>query len=528
MQEHKNVKKEFDKLHLKKDQYIDRARECSELTIPSLIPHDGFNESSELYTPYQSVGARGTNNLASKLLLLLLPPNEPFFRLTLSSKVQKELEATPELVTDVEKSLSKIEREVMKFIEESALRVSTFEAIKHLIVTGNVLVSLPTNNKMKIYNINQYCVERDADGNLLTIIIKESISPKALDEDVRIACEFEEQESDVDLYTSIERQEDGSFYVYQCCNEYVIESTAGTYKEEDLPFMPLRMVRVDSENYGRSFVEEFLGDLKSLEGLTEALLNSAAASSKVVFMVRPNALTKKRDLVESQSGDIITGAKDDISTLQVEKMYDLQVVERVITQLTERLAYAFLLQSGVVRDAERVTATEIRKLANELESSLGGLYSLLSQEFQLPLVSLLMKRLGSKGSIPKLPKGSINPVIITGVAALGRGNDLLKLRAFLEDIGSLSQINPSAAQTINVNDLIARIATSHGIDTEGLIIDEETLAQQQQAAQQQEMNQMMAQQATPAVAAGMVDGVKEGNIDPAQLAQAAQGMMENQ
>ena len=209
-------------------------------------------------------------------------------------------------------------------------------------------------------------------------------------------------------------------------------------------------------------------------------------------------------------------------------MYDLQVVERVITQLTERLAYAFLLQSGVVRDAERVTATEIRKLANELESSLGGLYSLLSQEFQLPLVSLLMKRLGSKGSIPKLPKGSINPVIITGVAALGRGNDLLKLRAFLEDIGSLSQINPSAAQTINVNDLIARIATSHGIDTEGLIIDEETLAQQQQAAQQQEMNQMMAQQATPAVAAGMVDGVKEGNIDPAQLAQAAQGMMENQ
>ena len=31
--------------------------------------------------------------------------------------------------------------------------------------------------------------------------------------------------------------------------------------------MPLRMIRVDGENYGRSYAEEYLGDLKSLEGI---------------------------------------------------------------------------------------------------------------------------------------------------------------------------------------------------------------------------------------------------------------------
>ena len=51
------------------------------------------------------------------------------------------------------------------------------------------------------------------------------------------------------------------------------------------------MVRVDTEDYGRSYVEEFLGDLKSLEGLSQSLLESSAASAIVVFMVRPNAVT---------------------------------------------------------------------------------------------------------------------------------------------------------------------------------------------------------------------------------------------
>jgi hypothetical protein len=68
------AKQRYEKLQADRQHYLDRARECSELTIPTLIPDDGFESSSELYTPFQSVGARGVNNLASKLLLLLLPP----------------------------------------------------------------------------------------------------------------------------------------------------------------------------------------------------------------------------------------------------------------------------------------------------------------------------------------------------------------------------------------------------------------------------------------------------------------------
>ena len=279
-----------------------------------------------------------------------------------------------------------------------------------------------------------------------------------------------------------------------------------------MPWQVLRMVRQDNEDYGRGYVEEYLGDLKSLEGLSQALVESAAASSKVVFMVRPNSSTKKIELSRASNGDIITGSRDDVSTLQVEKQYDLRVVSEAIQRFEERMSYAFLLNSAVQRDADRVTAEEIRYMANELETALGGVYSLLSQEFQLPLVRILMERMSAKGTIPKLPKGTVRPTIITGVEALGRGNDLQKLREFTAEIGSIAKMNPEVVQMLNLTDLIKRIATGHGIDTEGLIKSEDQLAAEQQAAQEQAANQQIndtMQQAAPGVAGKMVDAAMQ-------------------
>ena len=102
------AKQRYSKLKQHREHFLDRAEECSELTIPSLIQADGFTDSSDLYNPFQSVGARGVNNLASKLLLLLLPPNSPF-RLSIAGKAKEDLQQRAELKSEVEKSLATIE-----------------------------------------------------------------------------------------------------------------------------------------------------------------------------------------------------------------------------------------------------------------------------------------------------------------------------------------------------------------------------------------------------------------------------------
>lgn len=64
--------------------------------------------------------------------------------------------------------------------------------------------------------------------------------------------------------------------------------------------------------------------------------------------------------------------------------------------IESRLSYAFMLNSAVQRSGERVTAEEIRYVANELEDTLGGIYSILSQELQLPLANTLLNILSKR------------------------------------------------------------------------------------------------------------------------------------
>ena len=70
----KSVAGRYTQLESHRHSFLERARDASELTIPTLVPPDGHTGSTLYKTPYQSVGARGINNLASKLLMTLVAP----------------------------------------------------------------------------------------------------------------------------------------------------------------------------------------------------------------------------------------------------------------------------------------------------------------------------------------------------------------------------------------------------------------------------------------------------------------------
>jgi hypothetical protein len=188
--------------------------------------------------------------------------------------------------------------------------------------------------------------------------------------------------------------------------------------------------------------------------------------------------------------------------------------------INDRLGAAFLLNSSVQRAAERVTAEEVRFMAQELETALGGVYSILSQEFQLPLINLLLESLTKQGKMPRMPKDSVKPTVVTGIEALGRGQDLNKLASFLQ---YLQPLGPEViANEMNLGDYIDRLAASLGIDTSGLIKSEEQKAQEQMMQQQMMQQQMLEQagmgamqKAAPAIA---------GAVDPQQVQQAMEQM----
>jgi hypothetical protein len=466
--------------------YLDRARDCSELTIPSLIPPDTHNETSDLYTPYQGIGARGVNNLASKLSLALMPPNAPFFRFMVEPYTLKQMADDPEARTDVEKQLGEYERAVMSEIESAGDRVAVHEALKHLIVGGNVLLHVGSD-KVRVFHLDSYTVNRAPNGDVLEVITVEHVSPNSLDKATaaKIQGKLEGDEKTLEVYTYVERKNE-MFHVHQEVKGELITGSKGKYRAESVPFLPLRFSRIDGEDYGRGFVEELLGDLRSLEALSQAIVEGAASAAKVLFMVNPNGTTRLRTIAEAENTAIIEGNRQDVSVLQMEKYNDFRVAYQAMAGIEERLSQQFMLQSSVQRDAERVTAEEIRYLASELEDTLSGIYSILSMEFQLPYVNRKIDVLTKANKLPKLPDDVVKPTIVTGMEALGRGHDLRKLDLFIR--GMAESLGPEVLQQyVNLQDYIKRRATALGIDTEGLIKSEEQIAQEMQQAQMQQM-----------------------------------------
>ena len=70
-------------------------------------------------------------------------------------------------------------------------------------------------------------------------------------------------------------------------------------------------------------------------------------------------------------------------------------------------------------------------MAEQLEAGLGGVYSVLTEELQLPLIRRVMFLMEQDGDLPPIPPQLVEPQITTGLEAIGRGNDKARLTEFL-------------------------------------------------------------------------------------------------
>lgn len=487
------LRQRYEQLSTDRSPYLSRARDASKYTIPALLPAEGATGSTKLKVTYSSFGARCVNSLASKLNLALFPPRAPFFRLSLSQEAMNEI-GGDDVRTQVEEALSNYEQGLVDLIEQTNARPQGKEVARHLIVAGNVLIFIRRDGGLKVHALHSYVTKRDPAGKPLEVILHERLSATEVsDPELREAAKAARvktgksapTDDTLDLYTGV-FFEDGQYITYQELEGVRVKGSDGSWPEDQCPYKPLRWTSVTGEDYGRGMVEEYLGDLISLEGLTAALVKGSAALAKLIFLRNPNGATKASALTKAETGSVIDGNEQDVTVLQAQKQADFTVTRQMVQDLRGELAYAFLLHNAIQRDAERVTAEEIRFMANELDSTLGGIYTTLSVEFQLPYINRIMVGAGTTGALPMLPAKALKPVITTGIEALGRGAELENLKAFVADVVSLG--GPEALNTdLNFDDLLKRLATARGIRTRGLVKTPEEKAAAQQAAQQQSM-----------------------------------------
>ena len=502
------AKSRYDNLSSDRSQFLTEAEDATKLTLPYLIrgheeDHKGMKQ---LKTPWQSVGAKGVVALASKLSLSLVPPQTSFFKLQLDeSQLGEQFE--PQVKSELDLSFAKIERTILDAIAASDDRVVIHQALQHLVVGGNALIFMAKTG-LKLYPLNRYVIERDGNGDVIEIITKERINKDLIPNYDSDAVTDEEDDNEIDVYTHVKR-DNNRFVWHQEVDGKRLPNSQGKSPLDSTPWLPLRFNTVDGEAYGRGRVGQFIGDLKSLEALSQAIVEGSAAAAKVVFTVSPSSTTKPQTLAAAGNGAIVQGRPDDIGVIQVGKTADFATALQHMQTLEKRLNEAFLILS--VRQSERTTAEEVRMTQMELEQQLGGLFGLLTVEFLVPYLNRKLSIFQKTGEIPRIPKGMVKPIIVAGINSLGRGQDVQALGGFLQTIATT--MGPEAISTyINPDEVIKRLAAAQGIDVLNLVKSVEERQQEQQQASQQQA-ELEAIKGTPALMkAPMLDPSKNQNM----------------
>ena len=518
--ENQSAASRYAKLASDRTIFLDTARDCAALSLPYLLTPTGVVNGQKLPTPWQSMGAKGVNVMASKLMLSLFPVNATFFKLQINDgKLSLDPNLSATVKSEIDLSLSKMERVVMQNIAESQDRVILHQAMKHVIVTGNVLIYMGSNG-VKLYPLDRYVVVRDGEGNPTEVVTVESIDRQFLPAEFQTeqarnvndvadntsapSVDVTVGENEVAVYTWA-KLKDGQWRWRQEAEGKILPDSLAKAPKNTTPWLPLRFNIVDGEDYGRGRIEEYLGDLRSLEGLMQAMVEGSAAAAKVVFLVSPAATVKPSTLAKAGNGAIIQGRAEDVTAVQVSKQADFSSAYQMIQSLTQRLSEAFLILS--VRQSERTTAEEIRATQQELNEQLGGIYGNLTVELVRPYLQRKLFTLQRSKELPQLPKGIVYPTIIAGLEGIGRGQDRESLMMFLQTISQA--LGPEAmAQYIDPEEAVKRLAAAQGIDTLKLVKTAEMRQQEMQKAQQMQMSQSLMGQAGQLAKAPMMDPTK--------------------
>ena len=451
--------------------YETTAESISAVSLPYVFRSSSATSSTALSrSASQSFNGRQVNNLKAKMGMALLPPATSSFRLKPDAIEMLSLFGSNETAIEkVREQLSLSTDAINSEIENQQIRSSLFDMLLQQIVVGSVIVEKNDRAGITVFPLRSFVVDLDSQGEPLAMCILEKL--KMLPEGVEVKKEKDEY----DYYTLLALDKDTNKWIMKHDIDGEPYGEEQTFKDYDsLPFRYFGWNWVQGDKYHRPFAEDYLADMEQIDALARLNTSGAVVSAKTVLLVNQRGgRTRADDLAKAANGAIIDGSADDVTAFQLNKNFDFQVSNEREATLKKELQANFLDTGSVQRDAERVTAEEIRIMAQQLESStLAGVYSKMALKWSKWIVSKVMEEL-------KIKFDSVSVDVLTGLDALGRSQEASKQDNFMQRVTQL-QLN----HWIKENEVLQRYASFDGINTVGLLKTSQEVQQEQQAQQQ--------------------------------------------
>jgi len=452
--------------------YENRAKAIAKISLPYVIREDGdTGNTGMMKSAAQSFNGRQINNLKSKMGMALLPPATSSFRLKPDALAMVQLfQGNEAAIERIRQQLSLNTDAISSEIENQQIRSSLFDMLLQQIVVGSVIVEKKKRDGIIIFPLKSFVVKLDSRGEPLAMCVVEKLS--ILPDGVTP----KETKDEYELYTLLAFDENSNKWIMKQDIDGEVVGREKVYKDyNDLPFRYFGWNWVQGDAYHRPFAEDYYPDMLQIDKLGKLNTEGAVIAAKTVVLVNQRGgRTRKADLTKAANGAVIDGSSDDITAFQLQKNFDYQVSNDREATLKKEVQANFLDTGSVQRDAERVTAEEIRVMAQQLEAStLAGVYSKMALKWSKWIVIKVMDEL-------KISFDAVDVDVLTGLDALGRSQEAQKQDNFMQRVTQL-QLN----HWVKENEVLQRYAAFDGINTVGLLKTSQEVKTEQEAARAQ-------------------------------------------
>lgn len=508
---------------------LNRARDCARLTKPWILPQLGRTEGDKLYVNNQSLGSRGVSIVAGKLLLALFPPDQPWFTIDLEPEFQFNPDIPDDFKNAVQYRLWLQQLQIAATLESASLvsaarpgvgfRVGQHHSIQQMIVTGDTLEEITDDYKVEVHRRDRYVTCRDDSGCVIYHIIKKRVDPLTLtDEDwskANLDPDLRQKPAAqrmLDLLTLHEWQpRSDSWVVRQEVNGYEIrESEEPVSRLISTPFE-----LVTGENYGHGLVEQNFGDLATLDSLRSKQREAIGNMARMVPVLDTASAMDEDDLLRPSGqpirGRVMAGQVQDAAFLQTNKNADIASVSQYIELLARDLAKAFMMESAVQPQKDRVTARQIDTITEEVQGALGGLFIPISEWKTLPILRRVRWMMQRDKLIPPMKQEAERMIryrVLTGLPALARQATIGRVISFAQVVASLG---PQAMARINEGVLIRMVERANNFYEPGLVKSDEQMEKERQDAIRMQ-GQMVAQEQLAKTAGSVVETAASAGV----------------
>lgn len=509
------------------------GRRLADMTIPQLFPPEEYDTSQDtLAITNQSINAFLISSLQNALTLGALPPELPMCKIEpKEGKLDADIRGDPELLAEVEYTLSRVEEKHRKRINTTSARTSYNRAMGHLLLTGNTLCLWTNVDNPRVYSMHHWVVERDSEGWPIATCLKEEVSLAVVDEDVADAIRAHRSAKSIHGEGKTPWGDKGIiFHCQKWCKEedewlywqeteggYIIPDTDFWSEKEVPPMMPGGLMVETGSHYSLGYASIFEGDHQTMEELSAAFKDGATALAWFLMFVTPTGQTDIRQVRKANNLDVLPGRAEDVTTLQSGKVGELSFVSNGIEAIARRLGQAYASEASIQRTGERVTAEEWRFMVQALDKAMGGLYSAIAQTFQRWFVKRFIHLHGQEDKqLGSLPKDLVTIDVVTGIDGIGRSSEYENLMGLGRDLQALF---PKAFEAgAKIESWAQRLSAGRALKFDGLMKTSEELGAETQQAQQAAL---MDKVAGPMAQGGM-DMLKEGMLQQ-QMQQQQEG-----